>query len=125
MKRGTLEWYEQLARSLIWIAGIVLLLSMIGAVTIAGSGNAASVLGDIAEQGRGFAALASLGGGLTAAGLLAGTGAILRVLVLEQLEKLGPEPNSGDGDSDAQQEQLLLSESRRRERTETRRRERQ
>jgi hypothetical protein len=125
MNRGTLEWYEQLARSLIWIAGIVLLLSMIGAVTIAGSGNAAPLLEDIAQQGRGFAALASLGGGLTAAGLLAGTGAILRVLVLEQLEKLGPEPNSGDGDSDPEQEQLPLSESRRRERTETRRRERQ
>ncbi len=125
MKRGTLEWYEQLARGLIWVAGIVLLLSVIGAITVAGSDNAAPLLEDIEQQGRGFAALASLGGGLTAAGLLAGIGAILRVLVVERLERLGPAPKPGAGDTDPEQEQLLLSESRRRERTETRRRERQ
>ena len=125
MNRGTLEWYEQLARGLIWVAGIVMLLSVIGAITVASSNNSAPLLEDLEQQGRGFAALAALGGGLTAAGLLAGIGAILRILVLEQLEKLGPEPKAGEGKSDPEGEQLLLSESRRRERTETRRRERQ
>ena len=124
MNRGALEWYELLARSLIWAAGIVLLLAVIGAIVAAGSDNAAPLLEDIEQQGRGFAALASLGGGLTAAGLLAGLGAILRVLVVERLEKLGPAPDA-PGHSDAAQEELPLADAGRRERAGTRRRERQ
>ncbi len=124
MNRGTLEWYELLARSLIWAAGIVLLLAVIGAIVAAGSDNAAPLLEDIEQQGRGFAALASLGGGLTAAGVLAGLGAILRVLVVERLEKLGPAPDA-PGRSDAAQEELPLADAGRRERAGTRRRERQ
>ena len=50
-------------------------------------------LEDLEKQGRGVAALAALGGGLTAAGLLAAVGAILRMLVTERLERLGPAPN--------------------------------
>ena len=124
MNRGTLEWYELLARSLIWAAGIVLLLAVIGAIVAAGSDNAAPLLEDIEQQGRGFAALASLGGGLTAAGVLAGLGAILRVLVVERLEKLGPAPDAPSR-SDAAQEELPLTDAGRRERAGTRRRERQ
>ncbi len=92
MNRATLEWYELLARSLTWIAGIVLLLSVVAAIVIAGSENAAPLLEDLEKQGRGVAALGALGGGLTAAGLLAAAGAILRLLVTERLERLGPAP---------------------------------
>jgi hypothetical protein len=123
MNRGTLEWYELLARSLIWAAGIVLLLAVIGAILAAGSDNAAPLLEDVEKQGRGFAALAALGGGLTAAGLLAGLGAILRVLVVDRLAKLGPAPDA-PGRADAAQEELPLADAGRRERAGTRRRER-
>lgn len=91
MSRSTLEWYEQMARALVWAGGVVLLLSVVGVVIIAGSEDALPILGDAERQGRGVAALASLGGGLTASGLLAGVGAILRLLVVERLERLGPE----------------------------------
>jgi hypothetical protein len=124
MNRGTLEWYELLARSLIWAAGIVLLLSVIGAIVAAGSDNAAPLLEDVEKQGRGFAALAALGGGLTAAGLLAGLGAILRVLVTDRLAKLGPAADAASR-PDAAQEELPLADAGRRERAGTRRRERQ
>ena len=124
MNRGALEWYELLARSLIWAAGIVLLLAVIAAIVVAGSDNAAPLLEGVEQQGRGFAALAALGGGLTAAGLLAGLGAILRVLVAERLAKLGPAPEAA-GRPDAAQEELPLADAGRRERAGTRRRERQ
>ena len=95
MNRATLEWYELLARSLTWIAGIVLLLSAVAAIVIAGSENSAPLLEDLEKQGRGVAALWALGGGLTAAGLLAAAGAILRLLVTERLERLGPAAAAG------------------------------
>lgn len=88
MSRSTLEWYELLARGLVWAAGIVLLLSIIGAIMIAGSDSALPGFEDVERQGRGVAALASLGGGLTAAGILGGLGAILRMLVFDRLQKL-------------------------------------
>ncbi|HET6830119.1 MAG TPA: hypothetical protein VFH44_02095 [Solirubrobacterales bacterium] len=92
MSRATLEWYELLARSLIWVAGIVLVLAAVAAVVIAGSDNSAPLLEDLEEQGRGVAALAALGGGLGIAGLLAAAGAILRLLVTHRLERLGAAP---------------------------------
>jgi hypothetical protein len=107
MNRAALEWYELLARSLVWIAGIVLLLSAVAAIVIAGSDNSSPLLEDLEEQGRGVAALAALGGGLTAAGLLAAAGTILRLLVTERLEKLGPAP---DRSRSGAQEQLPLDE---------------
>ncbi len=95
MNRATLEWYELLARSLTWVAAIVLLLAAIAAIVIAGSDSAEPLFGDIEKQGRGVASLAALGSGLTGAGLLAAAGAILRVLVTERLERLGPAPERG------------------------------
>lgn len=95
MNRPTLEWYEQMSRSLVWAGAVVLLLAVVAAIIIAGSDSAAGILGEEVErQGRGVFALASLGGGLTCAGLLAGVGAILRLLVSERLEKLGPAPEA-------------------------------
>ena len=88
MDRNTLEWYDLLARGLLWAGAIVLLLSLIGAVIIAGSENAVGIAPEAEEQGRGFIALASLGGGIAAAGILAGMGALLRIGVAERLERL-------------------------------------
>lgn len=118
MNRATLEWYELLARSLTWIAGIVLLLSVVAAIVIAGSENSAPLLEDLEKQGRGVAALGALAGGLTSAGLLAAAGAILRLLVTERLERLGPAPAGSRSDA----EQLALEDdpSRGSERTQRR-----
>jgi len=91
MDRQTLEWYDLLARGLLWAAGIVLLLAIVGAVVIASSETALPLLEDVERQGRGVAALASLGGGLAAAGVLAGLGAILRLLVTDRIALLKPE----------------------------------
>lgn len=100
MTRSTLEWYDLLARGLVWAAGIVLLLSLIGAVVIAGSDSALPFAEEAERQGRGVAALAALGGGLTSAGILAGIGAIVRVLAADRLAKLpdAPEDAREDGD---------------------------
>jgi hypothetical protein len=92
MSRSTLEWYEQLARWLVWAGFVVLLLSIAGAILIAGSDSALPGFEDVERQGRGIFALASLGGGLAAAGLLAGVGAILRVLIADRLAAL-PDPD--------------------------------
>ncbi|MBA2523921.1 MAG: hypothetical protein H0V25_11430 [Solirubrobacterales bacterium] len=99
MSRSTLEWFELLARSLIWAAGIILTLSLIGAVMIAGSDNALPFAEAAERQGKGIAALASLGAGLTAAGVLAGLGAILRTLLADRLERLEAEGPETDDDS--------------------------
>jgi len=96
MSRSTLEWYESLGRGLGWAAVVVLLLSVIGAIIIAGSDTALPLVAEAERQGRGILALASLGGGLTSAGLLAGVGAIVRMLVSERLAKLGPDPSPDD-----------------------------
>lgn len=92
MSRSALEWYELLARSLIWVAGIVLVLAAVAAIVIAGSDNSVPLFEDVETQSRGVAALAALGGGLGIAGLLAASGAILRLLVTERLERLGAAP---------------------------------
>lgn len=116
MQRGTLEWYELLARSLLWVAGIVLFLSLIGAIVIGSSSTSVPLLEDIQGQSKGAAAIAMLIGGLTAAGLLAGLGAILRIIVVGRLDELPPETGderSGRTGRDDRQEQLpLTSESR-------------
>jgi hypothetical protein len=129
MNRASLQWYELLGRCLIWVAGIVLLLSAIGAIVIGSSSTTVPILSDIQQQGQGIAAIAALGSGLTASGLLAGVGAILRLLATNGLSDLGPAPEDSSrpatDDSATDPEQLSLAGSRRRERDETRRRERQ
>jgi len=110
MQRATLEWYELLARSLLWVAGIVLLLSIIGAIVIGSTSTSVPLLEDIQSQSRGAAAIAMLGGGLTAAGLLAGLGAILRILTIGKLEGLGGGSDRVGDNRDDRQEQLPLGE---------------
>jgi hypothetical protein len=92
MDRTTLEWYEMLARGLIWLSAIVMLLAVVGAVVIAGSDDSLGLFTESVEsQARGVAALVALGGGTTAAGVLAGLGAILRLHVADHLQALPPE----------------------------------
>jgi hypothetical protein len=98
MSRTALEWYELLARSLIWVAGIVLVLAAVAAVVIAGSDNSVPLFEELESQSRGVAALTALGGGLGISGLLAASGAILRLLVTERLERLGEAPERGRGE---------------------------
>jgi hypothetical protein len=83
----TLEWLDILARGLLWGAVAVFGLAVIGAITIASSDT--SVLGfeDLERQGRGIAAIASLGMGLIGSGVLAGLGALLRIRVAEYRER--------------------------------------
>jgi hypothetical protein len=96
MSRSTLEWYELLAKGLIWAAGIVFVLSLIGTLMIAGSDNTLPLLEDAERQGRGIAALASLGGGLTAAGVLGGLGVLIRLQVADHLALLPPETEADE-----------------------------
>jgi hypothetical protein len=77
----TVEWLRLLGKALVWAAGVVLVLSVIGAIQIATSETEIPIFGEIQEQNRGIAALGALGGGITAAGVLAGLGAILRLML--------------------------------------------
>lgn len=98
LTRGTLEWYELLSRALIWASGIVLLLSVVGAVVITGSDGALPFLAEAERQGRGVLALASLGGGVTSAAILAGVGAILRLMVVDRIAQLPAEAGRDEPD---------------------------
>ena len=84
MERSTLEWFELLARALLWAAGIVLVLSLIGAVAVATSDSSLPFAEDVQRQGRGIFALVSIGGGIAAAGILSGLGAILWMMVADR-----------------------------------------
>lgn len=95
MQRATLEWYETLGRALIWGAGLVLLLSVIAAVAVVSSESSLPLSEDVQREGRGFAAIAGLGAGFAAAGILSGVGAILRLMVADRLERLD-QPDPGD-----------------------------
>jgi hypothetical protein len=79
----TLALLDTLGRALMWAAVAVLGLSVIGAVAILTSGNAVFLDEDIQRQGRGILAVGAFGGGLAAAGVLAGLGAIVRLKVAE------------------------------------------
>ena len=87
MDERTLEWLEILARALFWGAAAVLALSVVGAIAIASSDNALPLFEEVERQGRGVAAIAALGGGITGAGLLAGLGAIIRLLIAQRRER--------------------------------------
>jgi hypothetical protein len=75
------EWLQLLARALMWAGGLVLLLSVIGAVQIAASESELGIAPEFEKQSRGIVAVGALGAGISAAGILAGLGAILRVLL--------------------------------------------
>ena len=74
---------DTLGRALMWAAVAVLGLSVIGALAILTSNNAVFLDEDIQRQGRGILAVGAFAGGLAAAGVLAGLGAIVRLKVAE------------------------------------------
>ena len=90
MQPRTLEWLEILARALFWAAAAVLVLSFVAAVGIVGSDSALPGFEDVQREGRTIAAIAALGGGIAAAGVLSGLGGILSLLVADRIERLGP-----------------------------------
>ena len=81
MDERTVEWLRLLANALVWAAGVVLVLSVVGAIQIATSENEIPIFTQIQEESRGIAAVGALGAGITAAGVLAGLGAILRLML--------------------------------------------
>jgi hypothetical protein len=85
----TLGLLDTLGRGLLWAAVAVLGLSVIGAIAILTSDNAVFLDEDIQRQGRGILAIGTFGGGLAAAGVLAGLGALLRLRVAEHRERSG------------------------------------
>jgi hypothetical protein len=83
----TLDWLDTLGRGLMWAAVAVLGLSMIGAVAILTTDSVVGLFEDVQRQGRGILAIGAFGGGLTASGVLAGLGAIIRLKVAERRER--------------------------------------
>jgi hypothetical protein len=83
---NTLEWLDILGRGLMFGAAAVLVLSIIGALGIGSSSSSLPLIGELQQENRGTIAIGALGAGLTAAGVLAGLGAIIRLLVAERRE---------------------------------------
>ena len=84
MSEQTLEWYDTLGRGLLWGAIGVLGLALIGAVAIATSESSIPGFDELTRQNRGVVAVGAFAAGLTAAGVLAGLGALLRLKVAER-----------------------------------------
>ena len=87
MDERTLEWLDVLARALMWAALAVLVLSAIGAVAVATSETSLPGLDVLQRENRGLVAVAGLAGGIAAAGVLAGLGGILRLLLADRRER--------------------------------------
>ena len=81
MDRSTAEWFEFLSRSLLWAGLVVLLLAIVGTIQIATSDSALPFFEQVQRESRGLAAIGTLAAGVTSAGILAGLGAILRLLL--------------------------------------------
>ena len=84
MSEQALEWFDTLGRALLWAAVAVLGLAMIAAIAIATSESSIPGFDELTRENRGVVAVAAFGGGLTAAGILAGLGALLRLEVADQ-----------------------------------------
>jgi len=81
---NTLEWLDILGKGLMFGAAAVLVFSLIGAIGIGTSSSNLPLIGELQQQNRGTLALFAIGAGVTAAGVLAGLGAIVRLLVARQ-----------------------------------------
>ena len=81
MDENTLEWLDMLGKGLMFLAATILVFSVIGAIGISSSSSTLPVIGELQQQNRGTFALFTLGAGITAAGVLVGLGAIVRLLV--------------------------------------------
>lgn len=81
MDERTLGLMDMLGRALLWGAVAVIGLAVIAAVAIASSESTIPGLDEIQRENRGVVSVLALGSGITGAGLLAGLGAIVRLLV--------------------------------------------
>ena len=70
-----------LARGLFVAAVVVLVLSIIGAIQVATSDSDVLFFEDVQRENRGTFAIASLGAGVFGAGVLAGLGAIIMLML--------------------------------------------
>jgi hypothetical protein len=80
----TLDWLDTLGRGLMWGAVAVLGLSVIGAIAILTTDSVVGLFEDVQRQGRAILAVGAFGGGLSASGVLAGLGAIIRLEVADR-----------------------------------------
>jgi hypothetical protein len=85
----TLDWLDILGRGLLWSAVAVLGLSVIGAVAILTTDSVVGLFEDVQRQGRAILAVGAVAGGITASGVLAGLGAIIRLEVSERRQRAG------------------------------------
>jgi hypothetical protein len=83
---NTLEWLDILGRGLMFAAAAVLVLSIIGAIGIGSSSSSLPLIGELQQENRGTIAVGALGAGITAAGLLSGLGAVVRLMVARHRE---------------------------------------
>lgn len=97
MDDRTIDAFDLLGRVLMAAAIAVLVLGLLGAIMIAGSESSVPGLDEVQRENRGALSVGALAGGLVAAGVLAGLGAILRLLVAERRERLAAEPSQREG----------------------------
>lgn len=84
MDQRTLAWLDTLGRALLWGAVAVLGLTFIASISIVTSESIGFLQENVERQGRGIVAIAAFAGGLTAAGMMAGLGALVRLNVAER-----------------------------------------
>jgi hypothetical protein len=111
MDRRTAEWFEFLARALVWGGVAVLVLAVIGAIQVATSDSAIPFFQQAVErESRAIAGIGILAAGITAAGVLAALGAILRLLLIRdearvtEHEALKDPEDSAEGDAEPRRE---------------------
>jgi len=88
MESADVDRYELIGRILLWLSGAVFVLSVIGAIVIAGSDTQLPFAEDVERQGRGIFALASIAAGIAGAGVLAGLGAIVSMMAADRRRRL-------------------------------------
>lgn len=89
MARSTLRRYELLARLLLSAAGGILVLTIAAALLLGATESSLPGIDELQRQSRGPLALLILAGGTTGAGLLAGLGAVISLLVEVLAERQG------------------------------------
>jgi hypothetical protein len=82
--RQTTTLLRALARALFYAAAVVLFMSIIGATQAFTSDAQLVGLPELEQEGRTAAAIFALAGGITAAGILAGLGGIIVVLLSDR-----------------------------------------
>jgi hypothetical protein len=96
MDRVLMQRLDSLASVLFFMAVVVLLLALIGAIAVAASRETLGGFEELERQGRGLATVAVLVFGVSGSGLLAGVGGILKALVARDLAQRHEEPNDDD-----------------------------